>query len=106
MNNLNDNPMARQKRSVRELAMVGVPAVLVLILGFWIAFQFVEPAPPKSITIASGGKGGGYFDFAGQYRELLAKVKFDLVVQETSGSIENLSLLKDTSNDVQIRPRP
>ena len=40
------------------MALVGVLALVVLIAGFWIAFQFVEPAPPKSITIASGGKGG------------------------------------------------
>ncbi len=102
MNSANDKPKTRGKRSVRDMAMVGGPALLVLIAGFWIAFQFVEPAPPKSITIASGGKGGAYYAFAGHYRELLAKAKVDLVVRETSGSIDNLRLLKNRSNDVQI----
>ena len=92
----------RSKRSGRDVALIGVPALLVLIAGFWIAFQFVEPAPPKAITIASGGKGGAYFAFAGRYRDLLAKAKVGLVVRETSGSIENLRLLNDRTEDIQI----
>ena len=102
MNSPNNKPKARRKRSVRDMVIVGVPALLVLIVGFLIAFQFVEPAPPKSITIASGGRDGAYFDFAGQYRDLLAETGLRLEVRETSGSVENLRLLSDKSKNVQI----
>jgi uncharacterized protein len=65
-----------------------------------VAYQFVEPAPPYELTIASGSKDGAYFRFANEYKTLLAREKIELTILETSGSVENLSLLQNGKADV------
>ena len=70
-----------------------IPIVIVLI-GFFIAWAGVEPPPPKTIRLASGGTGGSYHAFALQYAEVLAESDFELEIIETAGSVENLELLR------------
>jgi uncharacterized protein len=65
-----------------------------------VAYQFVEPAPPNKITIATASAQGSYFAFAEKYRQLFAKEKIELKILETSGSVENLKLLADKKVDV------
>jgi len=59
-----------------------------------IAYQFVEPAPPKEASIATGRVGGGYHTFALEYQKRLADEGFQLDIQPTAGSIEVLKRLK------------
>ena len=33
---------------IREIAIVGLPAVLLVIAAFWLTAQFVQPAPPAT----------------------------------------------------------
>lgn len=70
-------------------------AALVFMLLCYGAYFFVEPAPPKQLTIATASKDGNYYSFAKEYRELLAKQGIDLQILETTGSVENLQLLDD-----------
>lgn len=70
-----------------------IPVVIVLI-GFLIAWAGVEPPPPKTIRLASGGSGGSYHAFALQYAEALKESGFELEILETAGSVENLELLR------------
>lgn len=79
---------------------IGAPAALVALLGLWVAFFFVEPAPPTRIAIASGEPGGAYALYAERYREELARHGVELVVKHTAGSSENLSLLHAEEVDV------
>ncbi|CAK0772875.1 C4-dicarboxylate ABC transporter substrate-binding protein [uncultured Gammaproteobacteria bacterium] len=85
---------------VRELALVAGPAILVVLAAFWIAAQFVTPAPPKEITIAAAAKGSPYYETAQRYRQVLAESGIELKVRETSGSMENLDLIKDPNSNV------
>jgi len=82
-----------------SLRIVGV-SLLLIAAGFLLAYQFVEPAPPKTITIASGSKSGAYYHFAKQYRDILKRNGIQLNILETQGSIENISLLKDRKADI------
>jgi len=82
-----------------SLRISGLGLVL-LIAGFAIAFQFVEPSPPSTITIASGSKSGAYFQFAKRYAEILARQGIRLKVLETQGSVENIHLLSEGKADV------
>lgn len=68
-------------------------AVLVTLIGFIAAYQFVDPAPPQRITIGTGSAEGAYHLFGQRYREILARNHIDLVVKTTAGSLENLKLL-------------
>ncbi len=70
-----------------------VPSVVVAVVGFIIAYQFVEPAPPRSFTLASGREGGWYHAYATRYREALAAYGIDVRLVETAGTVENLALL-------------
>jgi TRAP-type uncharacterized transport system substrate-binding protein len=57
----------------REMLLVGGPAILLVAAAFWLAYQFVEPAPPDGLVITTGSTSGAYYAFANRYREELAK---------------------------------
>ena len=65
------------KRALRgtlaaKLGVLGPPLVIIAI-GFAVAGKFIQPAPPSSLTIASGGTSGAYYAFAQKYKEILAR---------------------------------
>lgn len=61
---------------------------------------FVEPPPPRRITIATGQRGGRYHAFAEAYRRTLAAADIELEIRETAGSAENVALLLDPASGV------
>jgi TRAP transporter TAXI family solute receptor len=84
---------------VRELLWIAVPAILLIAAAFWATLQFVKPAPPSRITVAAATKGSPYHALAERYREFLAENGVTLDIHESSGSFENLKLLR--SGEVQ-----
>ncbi|MET0568548.1 MAG: TAXI family TRAP transporter solute-binding subunit [Hyphomicrobiaceae bacterium] len=84
----------------RELILTaGLPLALVL-AGFWLAAQYVAPAPPKSLVVATATKGSPYYEVAQRYRSALAANGVTLEVLETRGSMENLQLIGDPRSPV------
>ncbi len=94
-----------EDRSIRRYAgsvwIYGL-SVLVILAGFFVAYQFVEPAPPSRITIATASRSGAYYAFSQKYRKILARNGIELVIRNTAGSIENLKLLRDEKSGVDI----
>ena len=86
--------------SLRDLFATAWWIFLIVGIGFVVAYQFVEPAPPKKITITTGGESGAYFQFANRYAAILAKNGVTLEVKSSAGSLENLARLK--SGEAQI----
>ena len=43
---------------LRDALVIGVPAAALIGAGFWYAAQFIKPAPPNRLVIATGGDGG------------------------------------------------
>jgi len=84
-----------------QLAVLG-PAGVAVIVAFVVAFQWVKPAPPSRVVIATGRSDGAYYRYAQLYRERLAKAGITLDVKETSGSVENIRLLEDPRSGVDI----
>ncbi len=76
--------------------------LLLAVSGLVVAYQFVEPAPPKSISIATGPENGAYYTFAQQYRRILARDGIALTVIPTKGSVENLQLLQNGRASVAL----
>ncbi len=76
--------------------------VFIVVFGFIFTFQFVEPAPPKTLTIATGNHTLAYYSFAKRYAKLLKEQGITLNVVETKGSVDNLKLLSDKSSKVDI----
>jgi TRAP transporter TAXI family solute receptor len=95
-------PRLPRGRSGRDYLVVGVPALAVLAAGFLIAFKFVEPPPPDRIVIATGDRSGAYYAFAERYREILAADGVEVVLRETTGSVENIRLLDDAASGVDV----
>lgn len=87
---------------ILESLKVWGPLVALTLVGFVIAFQFIGPAPPNTITIATGSESGAYHGFAVQYRRILARDGIALKVRATLGSVENLALLKKGAVDIAL----
>jgi TRAP-type uncharacterized transport system substrate-binding protein len=68
----------------------------------WLVMEHFNPAPPSTITIATGSKGGTYDFFAQQYREKLARAHVRLNIRTTEGTSENIKLLEDPKSGVQV----
>ncbi len=88
------------KASLRDLLQVGLPSLLLLVLGFWAAAQFIRPAPPHQLILSTGGEGSTYQRFAARYKEVLARYGIDLVELPSAGSVENLQRLRDDRSPV------
>ena len=86
----------------RERIRIFGPSIFFVIVAFIIAFQFVDPAPPNHIVIATGAPEGAYFAYGNEYSKLIAKHGVTLSVLETAGSVENLGLLEAPSDGAQI----
>lgn len=88
--------------SFRALFATVVPIALITIAAFWIAYQFVRPAPPKTLTMTTGAEGGAYRAYAERYRQILARNGIDLQLRPSSGSLENLQRLQDADSGVDV----
>ncbi len=86
--------------SVRDLLATAWPILLVVTIGFIVAYQFVEPAPPRKLTISTGNESGAYYAFAKRYAALLEKNGVRLEVLTSAGSLENLARLRKGEADV------
>lgn len=86
----------------KEYIKVFGPAMVIAIVGFIIAYQFVAPAPPRNIVIGTGGSGGAYYSFGKKYQEILKKNGIALEVRQTAGSVENIQLLEKDKGGVDI----
>lgn len=90
------------RSQIHEFLWIGLPAVTLVLGAFWLAYQFVEPAPPRRLAITSGGETGAYYGFAKRYAAILAKSGVTLEVKSSKGSIENIARLKDASSGTQL----
>jgi hypothetical protein len=89
-------------RPLRDFLSIYGVLFLLTIAGFVLAWQFVEPAPPKHLVMATGSPDGAYYRFGLQYREILARHGIELELLNTSGSVENLELLMDLNSKVDV----
>ena len=89
-------------RRPKEYLKIFGPAFLLTLIGFIVAYQFVQPAPPKRVAIGTGSKTGAYYPFGLRYSEILARDGITLEVLSTAGSIENIKLLEAEEEGVQV----
>jgi hypothetical protein len=81
--------------SWRDIVFVALPSLLVAIGAFWLAAQFIKPAPPDQLIVSTGGEGGAYQRFAARYKDVLARYGITLVEKPSAGSMENLQRLRN-----------
>ena len=74
---------ARTKKSILDVFKVYGPAILLTLIGFLVAYQFVDPAPPDRLVIAGGPEEGAYARFAERYRTILGRQGIRLEIRHT-----------------------
>lgn len=77
------------------------PAAILAILVAAGAY-IVATLPPRTIVMATGPEGGSNYELGDRYREILARSGVDLKLLPTSGSLENLRLLRDPKSGVSV----
>lgn len=93
---LTSRSRSRQRGSV-SIGIVSATTFILIFAGFVVAYQFVDPAPPDRIVLATGPDGGAYQRFGEQYARYLAKRGIEVTLRPTAGSMENLELLSTDS---------
>ena len=87
-------PRLRQPFPVTLSIVAGVAGLFALL-----AWYLVDPAPPKTIALATGSEGGFYQKLGDRYRWALSRYGVEVELVPTLGSPENLALLNDGSVD-------
>lgn len=80
--------------------LIGAATIALGFLALWLLTR--DLVPPKSLVLAAGPEGGGYWQIARGYREILARDGIDVEVRATSGSVENARLLTEGAVDVAL----
>ena len=88
--------------SIRELLVEQRWLALCLLILIGAGVVYLDPIPPRSISIAAGDQGGAYWKTAEKYANYFAEQGVELKIVEAAGSLENAALLADHRNDVQI----
>jgi len=69
---------------------------------FFISYHWIDPLPPRQLSIAAGEADSVYDSFARQYARILARNGVQLSIRNTAGALENLRLLRDPASGVQV----
>src|SRR5512146_1802406 len=96
-------PLARFSGiSLRDLTATVGPVLLLTALAIGAAYWFMRPAPPKTITIASGPTGSNFRLTAEKYRKILARNGVKLQIVPSEGSLDNLRMLGNPATHVDV----
>ncbi len=93
-------PVRLKNLSLRDVLAIGLPMLMLALLAFWAAAQFIKPAPPSRLVISTGGEAGAYHRFATAYRDVLAGYGITVELKPSAGSLENLARLRDPAFEV------
>ena len=75
-------------------------ATMAILLGAGV-FIWVS-LPPRTMVMATGAEGGANYELGIRYQEALAKEGVKLVLQPTTGSLENLRRLRDPRSGISV----
>jgi TRAP transporter TAXI family solute receptor len=93
--------LKRSSNGIRDVATTWGSATLLVLASFALAYQFVGPAPPKNIVMATGEDGGAYQHYGELFAAYLANEGVQVELRATAGSVENIALLNgDAGVDV------
>jgi TRAP transporter TAXI family solute receptor len=81
--------------ALRDFSVTSIPLALLVAGSFWLAYQFVRPAPSDRLVITTGPEGGSYQAHARRYRDIIARNRVQVELRPSSGSVENLKRLAE-----------
>jgi TRAP transporter TAXI family solute receptor len=86
----------------RDFWQTLLPVIAIVAGTAWLAYQFVQPAPPRKLVMTSGAEGGAYESFAAEFRDILARDGIEVELRPSAGSVDNLNRLKDEASGVAV----
>ncbi len=86
--------------SLRDLLVSGGPFVLLTLVLLGLAYWWLDPTPPKQVTLATGPAQSAYAEFGKRYAAELARHGIEVELITTEGSSQNLAMLRDGSVDL------
>jgi TRAP transporter TAXI family solute receptor len=94
-----------RRNKIRELtpraaAIIFIPVLLIIALVCWASYRFLQPMPPRTLTMTTGMEGGSFVIFGERYKEILARDGIHLKLLPSTGAVDNLRRLKDESRSV------
>jgi len=87
---------------MRDFLKIYGPLILIALVGILVALRYVDPAPPRTITFATGSPDGAYAAYGERYANLLTEHGVEVRLLNTAGSVENLRLLRDGEAQVAL----
>ena len=88
--------------SLREMLFTAGPFVLLAGLLLALAYQALQPNPPRKVVLATGVAQGAYAEFGKRYAELLQRHGISVELRATQGAAENLVLLQQPDSGVDL----
>jgi TRAP transporter TAXI family solute receptor len=89
-----DKNIRRFRQGLLDVISTWGIALVVIVVGFVVTYQFVGPAPPTRILLATGQDGGAYHYYGEQFAAYLAGQGIEAELLETAGAVENLERLE------------
>ena len=86
--------------SIRDLIASAGPVVFLVIGMLIAAYWWLQPQPPKRVTLATGPAGSAYAEFGQRYARALATNGIEVVLKPSEGSSDNLQMLRNGTADV------
>jgi TRAP transporter TAXI family solute receptor len=86
--------------SIRDL-VVSIGPVVFIVIGLLIAaYWWLDPQPPRRVTLATGPAGSAYAEFGRRYAQALASEGIQVELRASDGSLDNLQLLRNGGADL------
>jgi hypothetical protein len=86
--------------SIRDLLISAGPFAALAVSLLVLAYLWLDPAPPKRVTLATGPAQSAYDEFGKRYRKALAVNGIEVVLLPSQGSSDNLRLLREGKADL------
>lgn len=85
-----------------EFCKIWLPLIVVLVIGFYVAWQFVPASAANTLKIAVGGTSGAYYDYAKHYQQNVQAEGVNLEIVSVEGSVEALQTVKEGKADLAL----
>jgi TRAP-type uncharacterized transport system substrate-binding protein len=85
---------------LRDLLVSAGPVLLVVAALLGGAYWWLDPQPPRTVTLATGPAGSAYAEFGQRYAKALAKDGIRVKLLPTEGTVGNQQALRDGTADV------
>lgn len=86
--------------SLRDLVVSVGPVVFIVMAALAAAYWYLDPQPPRTVTLATGPAGSAYAEFGQRYAHALKANGIEVVLMPTDGAADNLQMLRNGEADI------